>query len=179
MKFYGLLLVSFIFLPVSILAQDNQSKVFPEDFLGVYKGELTISNPKGVQKIDMEFHLKQTDSIGIYQYTLVYIDGDNRQERLYKLVTIDADKGEFVVDENNGILLDAKWVDNTLYSMFEVQNNILTTKETFFDNHMVFEITFANVLKPNTSGTNGESSIGVKSYPITVVQKARLDKVVN
>ncbi len=157
----------------------NDSLQFPQDFYGIYKGDLKITNSKGRQTIGMEFHLNKTDSIGKYQYTLVYIMNGNRQERLYNLIEKDVSKGQYVVDENNGILLDAKVVDNTLYSLFEVQGNLLTTTERFYKDHMIFEITFANTANKVTSGTEGENATEVESYPVSVVQKAYLKKQKN
>ncbi|GAB5563678.1 MAG: hypothetical protein Wins2KO_07410 [Winogradskyella sp.] len=172
------ILVCFLCL-ASLLNAQNDSLQFPQDFFGIYKGKLTIVNANGTQELDMEFHLQQTDSIGKYQYTLVYIMNGNRQERLYNLIEKDAEKGDYIVDENNGIFLDAKLIDNTLYSMFEVQGNILTTTERFYKDHMDFEITFSSKKAKNESGTEGEDGVEVISYPITVVQKARLQRVID
>ena len=149
---------------------------FPQDFYGVYKGDLHITNAKGKQTIAMEFHLNKTDSIGKYQYMLVYVMNGNRQERKYNLLEKDVSKGEYIVDENNGILLDAKLIDNTIFSMFEVQGNILTTTERFYKDSMDFEITFANKTQQTKSGTTGEDATEVISYPISVLQKAHLIK---
>jgi len=153
-----------------------QEKVFPQDFYGIYKGDLIITNPNGEQTIAMELHLNETDSIGKYQYTLVYIVKDERQEREYTLIEVDASKGLYVVDENNGIILDAQLVDNSLYFMFEVQGNLLTTTERFFDDHMIFEITMTNPEQKKVSATKDENPIEVTSYPIIVVQTAKLVK---
>jgi hypothetical protein len=170
------LLKALIFLSVfQVNAQEKDAK-FPDDFFGVYKGDLKISNPKGEQTLQIEFHLQPTDSIGKYEYKLVYIADGNRQERDYTLIEKNAEKGEYIVDENNGILLDTKFVNNTLYAMFEVQGNILTTTERFYDEGMYFEITFSGKAKANTSQTTDEDPIAVISYPITVVQSAHLIK---
>jgi len=160
----------------SFLFAQNDSLQFPQDFFGVYKGKLAIHNSAGTSYVDMEFHLNKTDSIGKYQYTLVYIMGGKRQERLYNLIEKDASKGDYIVDENNGILLDAKVVGNTLYSMFEVQGNILTTTERFYKDAMDFEITFSSKAAKKVSGSEGENPIEVLSYPVTVVQKATLKR---
>ena len=57
-KNYSILIV--LFLSFSIFGQTKTS-----DFLtaaqGVYKGELTIENARGTQKIPMEFHLNKTN----------------------------------------------------------------------------------------------------------------------
>jgi hypothetical protein len=154
----------------------TDSLQFPQDFYGIYKGDLNIINSRGRQTIQMEFHLNKTDSIGKYQYMLVYIMDGDRQERKYHLIEKDVSKGEYIVDENNGILLDAKLIDNTIYSMFEVQDNILTTTERFYKDAMDFEITVTNKTEKVTTGTTGEDATEVVSYPIFAVQKAHLIK---
>lgn len=159
-----------------IMTAQNNAKQFPEDFFGTYKGDLEITNPQGKQTIQMEFHLRPTDISGTYDYIIVYIVNGNRQERNYNLLEKDKAKGLYQVDENNGILLDVKCINNTLFSMFEVQGNILTTTERFYDDAMDFEITFANKRNSNASKTTDETPINVTSYPITVLQKGNLIK---
>ncbi|MCX7551014.1 hypothetical protein [Xanthomarina sp. F2636L] len=173
MKQFFLLVI--IVTSFSISAQTD-SLQFPQDFYGIYKGDLNIVNSKGKQTIQMEFHLNKTDSIGKYQYMLVYIMKGERQERKYNLIEKDASKGEYTVDENNGILLDAKLIDNTIYSMFEVQDNILTTTERFYKDAMDFEITVTNKTHKVTTGTEGVDATEVVSYPIFAIQKAHLIK---
>lgn len=169
-----LILIVFLF-SLSVFSQ-NDSLQFPQDFYGVYKGDLHITNAKGKQTIKMEFHLNPTDSIGKYEYKLVYVMMGKPEERKYTLIEKDASKGEYIVDENNGILLDAKLIDNTIFSMFEVQGSILTTTERFYKDSMDFEITFANKSQQTKSGTEGEDATEVISYPISVLQKAHLIK---
>jgi len=155
---------------------EDKPKQFPQDYFGAYYGKLKIDNGGSQQEIDMEFHLKATDSVGKYAYTIVYGSGENRQERQYFLLEKNAAKGEYVVDEDNGILLNAKWSGNTLYSMFEVQGSLLTSRESFFSNYMDFEITYSNKAQQEKSGDKGEEIPEVISYPIMVVQTARLYK---
>lgn len=173
MKNVLILLISFVCFN---LAAQSDSLQFPQDFYGIYKGDLHITNARGKQTIQMEFHLNPTDSIGKYQYMLVYIMDGNRQERKYNLLEKDVTKGEYIVDENNGILLDAKLIDNTIFSLFEVGGNLLTTTERFYKDSMDFEITFANKAQQTKSGTTGEDATEVISYPISVLQKAYLKK---
>jgi hypothetical protein len=118
----------------------NDSLQFPQDFYGIYKGDLKITNPKGEQTIAMEFHLNKTDSIGKHQYMLVYIFDGKRQERNYTLIKKEDSKNDYILDENNGITLDAKLVNNNLYFIFEVQGSLLTTTLYFHEKSMNFEI---------------------------------------
>lgn len=158
-----------------VVFEDKELK-FPKDYFGSYYGKLNINNGGNVQEFDMEFHLETTDSIGKYTYIIVYGSGETRQERKYFLKEKNVAKGEFVVDEDNGILLNAKFNGNTLYSMFEVQGGLLTSRESFFDTYMDFEITYSNKSQLEKSGDNGEEIPEVISYPIMVVQTARLYK---
>lgn len=163
--FYILLLLSFY--------SKAQIKNFPDDFLGIYKGELQITNVKGKQSIAMEFHLTATDTAGVYNYVLVYMVEGELSPRNYTLKTINKDKGEYVIDENNGIILEAKLIDNTLYNVFEVDDNLLMTTEFFFDDYMIFEIVFSEKKEKKVMEGNEETP-HVISYPVTVTQKAKL-----
>lgn len=124
----------------------------------------------------MEFHLKPTDSTDIYEYILVYGEGDSRQQRNYTLRTLDQAMGKYVVDENNGILLDDKVVKNRMYALFEVQGTLLTTFITFKDDHMIFEIAAAKRENARTTYAENEEKTEVISYPVSTVQRAVLKK---
>ncbi len=156
----------------------SQSKktTFPEDFFGKYKGKLTIINANGSQEIDMEFHLLPTDTLGKYQYTIIYKSEKINQERKYRLIEKDKAKGHYVVDENNGILLNITLANNALYAIFEVQGGLLTTTEHFYENYMDFEIMYSLKEKVEKSGNTNEETPEVLSYPVINVQKARLYK---
>ena len=113
------LLLSFSLSFLSYAQKDSLQ--FPQDFFGVYKGDLVIKNSRGTQTIGMEFHLNKTDSIGKYQYMLVYIMNGERQERKYNLIEKNVEKGEYVFDENNGIFLDAKLIEKTSFLSFWIK----------------------------------------------------------
>lgn len=150
----------------------GQENKFPDDFFGIYKGKLEIINAKGKQEIDMEFHFTKTDTIGTYKYVLVY----NNQPRNYFLIEKDKSKGQYLIDENNGILLQASVFNDGIFSMFEVNGSLITTTEKFYDKYMDFEIMFTNTNKVETTGKGTEEIPTVKVYPILGVQKARLYK---
>lgn len=164
---------SFLLLSLGLNAQ----KSFPQDFYGVYKGDLHILNPNGMQSIPMEFHMQPTDSAHKHHYTIVYIMNDTtRQEREYTLISREDNPSQFTIDENNGIILTATYSDNTLYSMFEVQGGLLTTTERFNKDYMIFEITYSAKSKALVSGGISEEIPEVLAYPISTIQKAKLIK---
>lgn len=164
------------FLFISTIAFAQKKTTFPNDFFGKYKGKLNIHNAKGSQVIDMELHLLPTDSVGKYVYTIIYKSEKIDQERKYTLIEKDNTKGSFVIDENNGIILNAFVADNTLYSIFEVQGSLLTTTEYFKDNYVDFEIMYTQRDKVEKTGKNTEEVPEVLSFPVMSVQKARLFK---
>lgn len=166
---------SLCLLIINAFAQEEEL-IFPEDYLGVYKGKLVIASIKGGQEIDMEFHLLKSDEDKKYQYILVYIFDGKRQERKYTLIEKDKEKGKYVVDENNGIVLDAQAFGSSLYFMFEVNGTLLTTTERFYENAMDFEITATNKSKAVKTIAEGEEATEVISYPISTLQKAHLLK---
>lgn len=168
--FGGLFIVSLF----SLNAQVTDK--FPKSYFGIYKGDLLIQNASGTQSVGMELHVNATDTIGKYQYKIVYITDDNRQERNYNLITKDGEKGQFVVDENNGILLEAKLFENKLISVFEVKGSLLITTETFYEGYMTFEIVFSNINNKSLSGGDSEMSPEVSSYPVSVYQYAKLQR---
>ncbi|MGG8497716.1 hypothetical protein ACQY1Q_15000 [Tenacibaculum sp. TC6] len=164
--------VCFLLLSWGVIRAQNSQR-FPQDFLGVYKGTLVINSAKGTQTIPMEFHLTPTDSsTTVFTYQLVY----NGQPRNYTLIEKDKTKGLYEIDENNGIVLPANYVANTLYSFFEVQGNLLTTRLSFTNNSLDFEILFTAVKNKTTTGKGTKEIPFVYGYPISVVQRAVLVK---
>lgn len=160
-----------LFLSISFIA-NSQDKKFPDDFLGSYYGKLQITGKTGKYQIDMEFHFIKTDTIGTYKYTLVY----NKVPRNYFLIEKDKTNGIYEIDEKNGIILQAKVVDNSIYSIFEVNNNLITTTEHFYDDHMEFEIMFSNTSKTEKTGEGTKEIPEVTIYPIGGIQRAILIK---
>ena len=176
MKQLAAVLLLFFLGNISVSAQEEDGIQFPNDYFGIYKGTLEVSNSKGDTTYPMEFHLNPTDSIGKYEYKLVYGAGVNRQERPYHLIVRNAAEGTYIVDENNGILLDDKVVGNRMYSLFEVGDNLLTTFITFEKDHMIFEITVSKRIQKQVTYANNEAQTEVISYPISTVQRAVLQK---
>jgi len=167
---YKILFCSFLLSQVCF-AQDN----FPDEYLGIYKGTLNIESQQGKQKFPMEFHLLKTDTLDRYRYVLVYGEGEKKQVRNYHMIAKNKEKGEYVVDENNGIILTDKRFGNTLYSLFEVNENLLTTFITFEEDQVIWEITFAPKKEKEVSYATSDST-KVIAYPIKTRQKAFLKK---
>lgn len=167
-----------IFLILTILTtslgfSQDKPRQFPQDFLGIYKGALTIEKGNKLEKITMEFHLKKTERKDHFDYVLIY-DGTPRN---YTLIVKDRAKGLFEVDENNGIILSAKLTNNVLYSFFEVQGNLLSSRFEFSEHNLDLEILFCKISDKTKSGAKNSDSPYVFNYPVTTIQNAVLNRV--
>ena len=176
MKHLKLVLFLFGFITLATFGQDVETQNFPNSYFGIYTGDLIINTNKGVQNYPMEFHLQPTDSLGTYEYVIVYGKGEQQQVRDYTLKEKDVEKGIYTLDENNGILLESKVIENKIYFLFEVENSLLTTFITFNEKGLIFEIVATNTTQKIVSGGQNEETPEVFSYPINVVQKAVLIK---
>ncbi|SDS36368.1 hypothetical protein SAMN05216503_2821 [Polaribacter sp. KT25b] len=171
----NIFLLFFTFLVFFSGFSQKASTEFPESAIGIYKGILLIDSPKGKQEIPMEFHLKKTDSVHKFNYVLMY----NNNPRNYTLIIKDREKGIYEIDENNGIILPSRFANNTLYSFFEVQGNFLSSRFSFSENELDFEILFSATKNKTTTGGTSKEIPEVFGFPISVVQKAILIKEKN
>ena len=171
-----LFLIAVICISNISIAQEEKDKIFPDSYFGIYKGDLMISSGKGQQNIPMEFHLLETDSLGKYDYTIIYGEGEKSQTRSYTLIEKDASTGNYILDENNGILLEAKVIFDKMFFIFEVNGSLITTYITYGDDQLVFEVVATQTKDKTVSGGISEEIPEVYSYPVGLVQRAFLFK---
>ncbi|WP_405368729.1 hypothetical protein [Nonlabens sp. Asnod2-A12] len=146
--------------------------IFPDDFLGIYKGNLVNTTSNGLEDIPMEFHLLATTDSLKYDYKIFY--GTEREERAYTLIQT-GNKNIYELDENNGIILPIAQSRNTLFSTYEVAGNLINNSEVFYKDRMDFMITMSSL--ENKEETGESAGYKVNSYPILVMQQATLYKV--
>ncbi|PTX59287.1 hypothetical protein C8N46_110124 [Kordia periserrulae] len=185
-------LIALISMSTAVMAQTKKTKeragktsedkvfpveqAFPKEYVGIYAGNLNISDASGViQNVPMELEIKPTEDPKKYDYTLSYIVSKKRDERKYTLVVVDPEKGIYDLDENNGIVLRANYMRQTLFSTFELNNRILNSRVEFNnDGRVFFSITVTEKAEARKTGTE---KLPVISYNTTVIQKAALRKV--
>lgn len=148
---------------------------FPIDWVGEWEGRLEIFNVKG-KSMDLYMGLNilplENDR---YTWTIIYGEGEKRQERKYELMPKDTAKGHYLIDEKNSIILDDFLLGNTLYSRFEVMENLLLTSYKLEGEILTFEVISGNLEPINATG--GQDSIPVvNSYNVFVMQRAELKR---
>ena len=170
MKFIVLLLSGFI--SFSAISQPDS---FPQSWVGNWKGELQWykTGKAEPQKVNMELRIQPCDSGSNYTWQIIYgfATEDNRP---YILAKKDTTGTHWVIDENNGIVLDQFWVGNKFSGAFTVMGNTIINSYWIENNKLMVEF-YSIAAKPiTTTGKGTEESPAVDSYRIGSYQKAVL-----
>jgi hypothetical protein len=151
---------------------------FPESWAGVWSGQVQAHGPQGlIEQFAMQLTIAPTDSPGRFDWRMVLTNPSGAQEQPFSLLAVDRALGRFAIDENNGVIVDASWIDNALYSHFDVagarvQIRYLRRVLPGID-ELIVEMTTARVEDSHpTGGNNGAPE--VVSMPLRSVQRAIL-----
>lgn len=157
--------------------KEIQNYVFPEDWLGEWKGVLQIYSGKTVkQEVEMELHILAIDSIDRHTFTIIYGKDKEKGKRPYEVFAVDTVVGHYKVDEKNDIILDEYLFGNKLVSRFEVMGNLLLSTYERTAEGIEFEILSGSMKEIAITGGTSADIPEVKSFPIKVRQFAKLTK---
>lgn len=152
---------------------------FPTSWQGSYKGELHIYTTDSVaMKVQMNLEITPTKNDSIFSWKMMYVFNGNKDERPYELQIIDAQKGKYVVNELNSILIDGTYRNGIFTTFFEVEKSFIIAEYTKIENGIEFNLISAQN-NPKSSGNTdfkGEKIPEVLSYPVNGRQKAILYK---
>ncbi len=165
-----ILLLCLSLVPTSIFAQDDS---FPASWEGVWQGDLQVFKyGNEVQRIPMSLTILPLGTDGQYTWAIQY-GKDESGLRPYRLIPADPEKGQFAIDEQNGIVLDGFFQRDTYYSLFSVSGSLLQTRVQRDEDTLHYEITAGPMEALNTTG--GQDSIpAVDSYAVPTLQRAIL-----
>ena len=150
---------------------------FPDDWVGTYEGQLDIYKEAEITMsvpVKMNNHYLWIDTLA---WTIQYGDQGVRDYRLYQQKP--TSKGHYIIDEQNGILLDLYTNGCKAMTHFEVMGNVINTSYTAdpIEKTIDFEIFFypSNLYRKTGGVVFGQDTIpDVKSFPIGTYQKALL-----
>lgn len=172
------LILSLLILQLSFLSSAQES--FPQSWVGTWSGNLEIYNWSGLQQeVPMQLYITQIDS-NSYTWKIHYGDPtDEKGIRAYTLHTADKNRGHYIIDENNGILIDAYYIDGELLSTFEVMGNLLSSVYQKAGEQLQYDIYFGSSTYTSTGDTIiGQDTIPeVRIYPHHGRQKATLSRI--
>ncbi|QIE58311.1 hypothetical protein G5B37_01620 [Rasiella rasia] len=187
-KKLNMLLLLFLGISMSTLAQSKKKRIdeefptpiaFPFEFFGDYAGNLRVSDNTGtLANIPTELSLTKTDIDGEFEYTIVFLNGKDKEQLTHRLFTIDQEKGFYAIKDNQGLEFTAILIDGILHSMFEVNDMLLFTTLQFTNDEKV-RLTITRAKKILNSRTKKLKEDQAKSSNVVLVQKALLSKVRN
>lgn len=152
-----------------------QSNGFPKSWEGNWKGELLWykGTAKDPQKVNMELHIQAADSLNKYSWQIIY-GSASKDNRPYTLIAKDTAKGHWVIDENNGIVLDQFWIAGKFCGAFTVGNSTIINNYWMDNNKLTVEFYNISAKPIATTGKGTEDSPSVDSYKVATYQKAVL-----
>lgn len=162
----------------SLKHNSSVAYAFPMDWIGQYKGTLTIvSSPNDSTTVDMGLSIGVPDRMGLYPWILTYGADD---KRYYGLEAVNAAKGHYRVDELNSIKLDGYLRGNHFVTRFEVMgSDLLVDYEKQAGGIKIrFYVSGASLINETGGEVLAQDTVPrVKSYPIMVIQDAWLQEI--
>jgi hypothetical protein len=156
----------------------SQTPAFPENWIGNWIGELLWykTGKAEPQKVNMELRIHPTDSINTWSWQIIYGSkaDDNRP---YKLVMKDTSGIHWVIDENNGIVLDQFWVANKLCGAFRIMGNTIINNYWMENDNLMVEFYSIGAEPIASTGKGTVKNPTVDSYKIGSYQKAILQRI--
>ena len=160
-----------LFLFSSIAPADDKKTPLPAEWHGTWVGKMTATNSADkATEVAITLKIEPIKDGDAVAWVVTYGEADKKLVKDYKLLPVAGKAGRFRIDEQNGVVLDARLVGGVLYSHFEVGGSWLTARYELRDGAMRFEVTSA---KPAAETTGGGQ---VQGHTVEAVQTAELKK---
>ena len=130
-----------------------------------------------LQAAEMTLEIAALDSADCYTWGITYAQVGTAETRPYVICPADSPGEAYVIDERNGIRLDAYRLGAALYSRFDVMGNLLLTRDELRGDTLFHEIVSGGLTPKPTGGTvspDGDTIPPVGSYSLATRQVARL-----
>ncbi|MSR64051.1 MAG: hypothetical protein EXS08_16640 [Planctomycetes bacterium] len=151
------------------------ARAFPAAWLGTWRGTVQAHDGGGAREtFSMELTIAPTDDPTRFAWTIVYDGNAGRSERPYELVVRDAVHGRYAIDEGE-LELEARLLDDTLYTWFDVEGARLLVRERLEDAGTPAEALAFELLSSGDDATViSDADPSTSSHPPGNLQRARL-----
>lgn len=150
---------------------DDQTPALPVAWHGTWSGKLAIRGADDKPTdVPVSLQIEPIPDTREFTWKITYGEGERKSLRDYKLVPVADKPGRFRIDERNGIVLDARLVNQTLYTQFGATGLILTARYELRGDTLLLEITSAKPVGEKMG------SIDVQGYDVQGVQTAVMRK---
>jgi hypothetical protein len=145
MRFSRLFLV--LIIALSSAFSSAQSFV-PSDWIGDYEGKMSLSSAGGNQTVQIAFNFQEIKADSIWTYTMKYIrPGQDVLVKDYRIVK--QPNGSFVLDEQDGILIDLPYRNGAFLSIFEVDGMVHCSSMSKMERGIRLELFGAEIGRPS------------------------------
>jgi hypothetical protein len=148
---------------------------FPQDWLGSYNGDMLIAyagRSTDTISVDYEMITMEEDSIWTYKMTF-YSEKYGTIVKDYKIVAKSKmNHQNYLLDENNGIVMEMTLMDGTFYGMYEVMDMMYITTMRYTEGNIYYDLFAAPMANPTITATEGEESVEATSYATSLHQSA-------
>ena len=154
---------------------------FPEAWAGRWQGPVQVMAPNGpLDTFTMQLDIGPTDDASRFDWRMTLNGREGLKVEAYSLVVKDRTIGSFAIDENNGVVMDATWIDGTLYSEFEVGGSRIQVRYLRRVlpgvDELLIDMTLARTEDGHSAGGSTEGT-AVATWPMRSVQRAVLRRV--
>lgn len=149
----------------------------PNEWMGKYAGTMQLSSGKQTQTIEVEFDFTEVKKDSIWTYTMKYIPtGKDPITKDYRIKRIA--ENIFVLDEQDGTLIDLPYRNGAFLSIFEVEGMVHSSSMALSEKGIRLELFGAMIDKPSrsTQTTEKENPLTVNSYSPTYAQTVFLKR---
>lgn len=152
-----------------LLFQLRAQSSFADKCIGSWQGRMYMfKEGKILDSVEINFTVATTTDSNTWIWKMEYSSPKFKSVKDYLLKLKDKDKNLYVIDEKDGVELNAYLFDNSLQSVFETEGIMLTSAYTITDNNLVFSVgSGKKIADVKTSVTN---------YSVTHFQKVILHK---
>lgn len=155
----------YLFLFTGSITAQNDQEYFGDRCVGTWSGTMYLSNAGQLtDSLEVVLEIQPLDDSKTWKWKTSYEAKPERIVKDYTLILVDAGKGQYVIDEGDGIKLDCYHYDQKLYSTFSVNESLLTAIYEINGDSLLFEVTSGKRMEATGDGS-------IFNYSVQHVQK--------
>ena len=168
---YRVLIIVLLLVAEAVANDKKPGAPLSTEWQGTWTGKLAIAGPNDERsEVPVALKIEPIKGTSELTWAITYDEGAKAVVRDYKILPTGENPHRLRIDEKNGVVLEARLVNNVIYSQFAVGGGLVTARYELKGNTLRFEVTSS---KPAGQKT-GEGR--VQGYVFDVVQSAELKR---
>ena len=153
---------------------------FPKGWVGTWKGSLEIIKGQKIeQSIPAILTIAKRDKL-TYDWGIQFNPTENVVEKPYTLKILDAEKGHYLIDEQNSIAIESYLFQQKLVCLYDVVGSLIMASYEWRNGQIIFEIIVGKDTPVSETGNtiyDGEDIPLVSTFPLGAIQRAVFNRV--